>query len=120
MVNKTNEPIKENVKTEFENRREEFHEKHPEPWEIYNIKGVFNLFRSTNCDTRFLLVLISRDTIDSHETVTDMLLARKSLESRFGASNVYWREGVDALIRIYVFFDFEELCSRLDNRTFRN
>lgn len=117
MITSQDKNVKAREKIEFTNRFELFHEKHPEPMEIFGIQGKYNLYRSTNCDTRFLLVLKSFDTIDSHEAITDMLLLKKSLESRFGASNVYWEESYDSWIRLYVFFDFEELCSRVDTLT---
>jgi hypothetical protein len=103
-------------KTDFETRWENFHEKHPEPWEIFPIEMSCNLVRSTNCSTRFLLILKSCYTIDDPETITDMLLVKKSLESKFGASNIYLIEGHHGWLRLYVFFDFEELCSRALNR----
>ncbi len=107
-------------KTDFESRFENFHEKHPEPWNIFPIEYKCNFIRSVNCDTRFLIVLKSIHTIDNLETVADMLLVKKSLESRFGASNVYLVEGDSGWIRLYVFFDFEELASRADTRAERN
>lgn len=103
-------------KTDFETRFENFHEKHPEPYEIFPIEMSCNLVRSTNCSTRFLLILKSIDTNDNHETVTDMLLVKKSLESKFGAKNVYFLEGDLGWMRLYVFFDFEELLSRASMR----
>lgn len=103
-------------KIEFESRFETFHEKHPEPWEIFPIEMSANLIRSTNCSTRFLLILKSIDTIDCPEILEDMQLVKQSLESRFGSANVYWSEGHFGWIRIYVFFDFEELSSRTANR----
>lgn len=116
-MNKSNDhKAKQPHKTDFETRFENFHEKHPEPWNIFPIEFSANFIRSENCDTRFLLILKSIDTIDSPETVTDMLLAKRSLESRFGESNVYLVEGGHGWIRLYVFFDFEELASRAVTR----
>tara|TARA_B100000459_G_scaffold46000_1_gene23616 strand:+ start:298 stop:648 length:351 start_codon:yes stop_codon:yes gene_type:complete len=113
--NNDHKPVN-NQKTDFETRFENFHEKHPEPWEIFPIEMSLNLIRSTNCSTRFLLILKSIDTIDNPETVTDMLLVKKSLESKFGASNIYLIEGDLGWLRLYVFFDFEELLSRAVKR----
>ena len=107
-------------KIEFETRFEDFHEKHPEPMEIYGIEMSCNLYRSTNCKSKFLLVLKSTDTIDDCQTLEDMLLVKQSLETKFGPSNVYWREGHFGWIRIYVFFDFEALLSRTLTRAERN
>ncbi len=107
-------------KTDFKTRFENFHEKHPEPWEIFGTEMSCNLYRSSNCVTKFLIVLKSLDTIDNLETLSDMLGVKKSLESKFGASNVYWKEGHFGWIRIYVFFDFEELLSRVLTRAERN
>lgn len=103
-------------KTDFETRYENFHEKHPEPWEIFPIEMSCNLIRSTNCSTRFLLILKSVDTTDNPEVIEDMLLVKQSLEQRFGASNVYFLEGHFGWIRIYVFFDFEAILSRAATR----
>lgn len=114
--NKTNKP----TMTDFKTRFEDFHEKHPEPYEIYGIEMSCNLYRSTNCKTKFLLVLKSIGTIDEIQILEDMLLVKQSLESKFGPSNVYWREGHFGWIRIYVFFDFEELLSRTLTRADRN
>ncbi len=107
-------------KTDFGTRFENFHEKHPEPWNIFSIEFNGNFVRSENCNTKFLIVLKSVDTIDNLETLQDMQLVKKSLESKFGSSNVYWHEGHFGWIRIYVFFDFEALCSSLDTRKERN
>lgn len=103
-------------KPDFETRFEDFHEKHPEPFEIFPIEMSINLIRSTNCSTRFLLILKSLDTIDNLETLEDMLLVKQSLETQFGSSNVYWTEGHFGWIRIYVFFDFEALSSKAARR----
>ena len=99
-------------KTDFKTRFENFHEKHPEPWNIYGTEMWCNFYRSQNCSTKFLIVLKSTDTIDNLETIADMLLVKKSLETKFGSSNVYWEEGHFGWISIYLFFDFEALLSR--------
>lgn len=103
-------------KTDFETRFENFHDKHPEPEEIFPIEGSYRFMRSTNCKSRFLMILKANDTVDNYQVVEDMLLLKQSLELKFGESNVYLVEGQLGWISIYLFFDLEELLSRTCTR----
>ncbi len=102
---------------EFRSRFEDFHDKHPEPADIYLLSEMScSIARSENCSTRFLVNLKSLDTMDCQVTLDDMLLVKESLESRFGSENVYYSEGHFGYLRIYVFFDLDEIFSRAVTR----
>lgn len=100
----------------FEARFEDFHEKHPEPYEIFCNEGSFNLCRSTNFPSRFLLVFKSHGTYDESGIVQEMLETQQSLEYIFGKQNVYLQTGHHGWMRIYCFFDLETLLSKSVNR----
>lgn len=116
MTKNSDHKPKHNAKTDFQTRFENFHDRHPEPWNIYPMNFSCNFIRSTNCKSRFLIILKSIDTVDNYQVVEDMLLLKQSLELKFGESNVYLVEGDTGWIRLYVFFDFEELLSRTATR----